>query len=664
MLPHYGINWDTINHLPRGQAYLHFFLTGKRDYSDLPQYRTHWQNPQSLFIDTSIPPKEAHTRSYYQLDAYSFINVVDNDGNGHPPLSDILSSLFNYVFFQRLGIINDVDAYRLYGVFLSSLLVGIVIFWSSKKIGRWGSVIAGISLGMYPLFWSELHFNTEKDVPETVFITLTLFSIWQGFRARKAGWILLAGLCSGLALGTKFNILFAPVILAPWFLFLIFQKQLGWVFSHKRFLLAIIGAPLIAVIIFIASWPYLWADPLSRVSTVFSFYKTIGLTGNLDARFTTFLNINTYPLQWIVFTTPVPLLVGFAVGIFVALKRLKYDRDGFYLLVLLSLVVPIARVSWPGATIYGGVRQIMEYIPPFAILVGIGVDGVLKAVPKKLVFIAHVVIGVGCLTVLQSLYRIHPNENVYFNSLIGGLSGAKVKNIPFWGNSFGAAYREGVFWLNKNASLNAKVAYARELLPNFPKVWLRSDLSLHNSFRSGALKEGEYIIALTYEGTEKTSYFDRYLEAIVEPVYQVKVDDVAILKIWQNDLEHTKEEFRQEVLYNNFSVSREKSEVKLDLGKVEHLSRVEIGFQKKDDCAPTSSGFVTISENDKDWKRLPGNMPNEDWSVPKLGNQPRENFVLVPFAADKARIVSLKLEPSNNCILESDDIKIFVFPQK
>ncbi|MBI3397442.1 hypothetical protein HY045_03120, partial [Candidatus Woesebacteria bacterium] len=53
-LPHYGINWDTINHLPRGQVYLHYFLTGKRDFSDLTPYKSYWQNPRDLSPDKSL----------------------------------------------------------------------------------------------------------------------------------------------------------------------------------------------------------------------------------------------------------------------------------------------------------------------------------------------------------------------------------------------------------------------------------------------------------------------------------------------------------------------------------------------------------------------------------------------------------------------------------
>ena len=42
-LSDYGINWDTINHLPRGQVYLHYFLTGNKTFKDLTPYLKYWQ---------------------------------------------------------------------------------------------------------------------------------------------------------------------------------------------------------------------------------------------------------------------------------------------------------------------------------------------------------------------------------------------------------------------------------------------------------------------------------------------------------------------------------------------------------------------------------------------------------------------------------------------
>lgn len=45
------------------------------------------------------------------------------------------------------------------------------------------------------------------------------------------------------------------------------------------------------------------------------------------------------------------------------------------------------------------------------------------------------------------MFRLHPYEYIYYNSLVGGLPGANGKyETDYWG----AGYREAVYWFNKN----------------------------------------------------------------------------------------------------------------------------------------------------------------------------------------------------------------------
>src|SRR5258706_13418980 len=145
-LKNYGINWDTINHLTRGQAYLHYFLTGHENYSDLPKFVTYFQDP------TKLAPMTTQVRSFYKNSEADFKWMMQYDGYGHPPLSDILSSAFNIVLFQKLRIINDIDAYHVYGVFMASALIALIYYWISKVYGRVAGLVATLSLGLYPLF--------------------------------------------------------------------------------------------------------------------------------------------------------------------------------------------------------------------------------------------------------------------------------------------------------------------------------------------------------------------------------------------------------------------------------------------------------------------------------------------------------------------------------
>ncbi len=689
-LKDYGINWDTINHLPRGQAYLNFLLFGKKDFSNIPKFLQGWQtpgkwytqNPQSLGIDTNITGNNFPRRSLYQVDGQGFEYYINNDGDGHPPTSDILSSAFNLVLFQKLGWINDIDSYHVYGIVLAAALVGLIFFWVSKLYGNFAGLISSISLIIYPLFFAEAHFNTEKDIPETVYWAFLMFSVWKGITEKSRRWLLASGVFFGLALGTKFNILFAGPIILIWVIvyllnqFWVNQKKSlninSFVDYFKKFwklILAGLTAPIIGLGIFVGTWPYLWTNTFEGFKKVFGFYKTIGTSTSVDSRFIWHFGLDILPSKWILYTTPLVILFLFTLGIIFVVKNFKNEKDKVSLLFALWFIVPIARVTFPGTEIYGGVRQIMEYIPAMAVFAGVGALFLRNLLTKlflklnlnkKDAAIISMILIVSLFTpIITRLISIHPNENVYFNQLIGGLSGAKAKDFPFWGDSFGNAYRQGAVWLNANAEPGADVAFAYELIPNLPRIWLRTDLNLVNKNRSGYLRRGEYLITLTYQGTEGRSYLDMYLNKFEEPVYQVKVDNVSILKIWKNDDHHLKLHPTEKILENPI-VTHEPWGVRIDTGQIVKLNRLEINYTDNN-CQKLITGYDQFSADGKNWTRLPGTFP-DDWRISLLGEQPSKGHFIEPFVGQEARYIDLSFTPADTCVLKNiQDLKLYTF---
>jgi len=656
-LPDYGINWDTINHLPRGQAYLHYYLTGENDYSNLDPFTKYHQDESTLAIspDSTL----TNRRSLYQNDSVPYSWYMEYDGGGHPPASDIISSFFNYILYQKLGIINDIDSYRVYGVLLASALVSLLYYWVKGKTNALSALVASFSLALYPLFFAESHFNTEKDIPETVFWSFLLYCVWKGIIKKNPKLILLSGVFLGLALGTKFNVLFIVFVIVPWILFVLAKNNYGSsvkqlvkrIKTHKALLLSAMIAPILGIIIFVALWPYLWQDPIGALTGVVGFYKTIGTTTNFDIRYLGWGGMNTYPIQWIFYTTPIVILVLSGVGFVVSIVRLMRTHDNFYLLVLLWLMVPILRVSLPGSNIYGGVRQIMEYVPALAILAGVGAHYMVSTIGRKWKVSStavSLVVVLAFVPLVFTMWRIHPNQNVYFNPLIGGLEGAKKEDIPSWGNSFGAAYRQGVAWINENAESDAHVVYAHELIPNIPTIWWRQDLVVWNVYRSGFLQSGEYAITLTYDGTKSRSYYDAYLELFVEPSFTVDVDGVSILKVWHNTPENQKYSLTEKT--EKVTYSKDKSSVVFDLGITESLKELQYQFDSSD-CVDTTSAYVEVSVDGTAWTRLPGVLPS-DWLIPfeEFGPQPNGTLMRHPFAGTIARYIRVNISPTDSCL--------------
>ncbi len=555
---HYGVNWDSAKHYRKGQAYLHYILTGEETYESLPDYPS--LNPEIGPGPQDWEPYEAgqgrtheeavwegwsgRKRSFYQTDGIAYKNMVEDelDGFSHPAGNDLSAAITNYIFYQKLGILGDYQAHNLFIVLISFASVLIVSYFAYHEFGVVASVLAGFFYGFYPLFFAESHFNI-KDPVITAYITLTIITFYYALKSKSYKLLFVASAFAGLGLSTKLNIIFSPVIIGPWLLLYLIKERRN-IRKHLKFYLSFILVPIIAFAVFVLTWPYLWHDVLAGTAEMLLYYLDIGVGGsNLVYEPYIYLGINFYPIYFILATTPISMLLLFIIGTAASICQIVRKHEFVYVLVLTWFALPILRVSTPEATIYGGVRQIMEYVPAMALLAAIGGQVLYKKFENKKAASLLLAVLVGIMS--WEMIIIHPNQNVYFNQLVGGLSGAASKNIPYWGNSFGNAYLQGIEWLNQNAEPNAKVANVLFSSSELPFQKLRSDISLSNNYWSGTDMKGEYIMELFGDEDPFKKYKYRYAEVYLKPVYELKVQSQPILKIWKNDPQYLNIDFRK-----------------------------------------------------------------------------------------------------------------------
>lgn len=644
-LSDYGISWDETLHWRRGQAYLYYFLTGETTYQKLP-------NP-NLQGTSGNPKKIPSRRSFYQNDLHNGEFFLKND-SGHPPLNDELAALFNYVFFQRLGILDDIGAHHLFNITASALLVFVVVYFATQTFGVWAGLISFLALATYPLFWAESHFNI-KDPPLATFFAGTVWAFYNSLARSSWRWLLLAFIFSSLALGTKFNILFLPFIIVPYLIFRYRHRIANFPgivrTIPKPYLLTLITGPALIIGVFYGTWPFLWQHPWENLLKIINYYTGIGVGVRYQPDSFFVFGFNSYPIQWILFTTSPIILVLIGVGVISAwINRNKYKS--VTLLWLLWFLVPIIRVMLPGAVIYGGVRQIIEFLPAMVLISGLGAWQILKWGGNKRVVIRSAIL-LSFLWPIFILVKLHPNENVYFNQLIGGLRGAKERNFPSWGNSFGSAYRQGIDWINKNVEKEAKLALIQGTPANAPLIFIRPDIDYKNANWSGIERGGEYLMELTFNDTEQAFYYAwEYVDTFLEPLYELKVDGVAILKIWKNDFSHTNKEYRTgEVLFKDkLKNYPEGKNFVLEFPDEIILSRILLSFLPKVECVPLGTGFVETSINSKDWQR------EKDW-IPFPQVKGKQNIegdkITFFFAARRAKFVRFVLDNQNSCVLNN-----------
>jgi hypothetical protein len=144
-----------------------------------------------------------------------------------------------------------------------------------------------------------------------------------------------------------------------------------------------------------------------------------------------------------------------------------------------------------------------------------------------------------CLNLVQYTLKFYPFEHLYFNQLAGGMPGAAQRfgeneATDYWATS----YRLGMDWLNKNARPDSLlyVPVAEWLAQLTAPLWLRSDITwVSHDFADGLIDSPNpvYVMFVTRPG-----FYDQvamYCEEELQPVHQIVVDGIPVLKIyWLN----------------------------------------------------------------------------------------------------------------------------------
>ncbi|MBI5449597.1 glycosyltransferase family 39 protein [Candidatus Gottesmanbacteria bacterium] len=633
-LSDYGINIDEPIHFIRGQAYLHLLTTGQYSY-----------RPSNL-----IGPRV----SAWKIQQYNGQYFLKNDG-GHPALNGIIAALSNRILYEKLGIMGDLESYHAFEVLVAGLLVFLVFVMGRDTLGAFAGGIAALALALYPLFLGESRFNI-KDPVETAFFAGTVYFFYLGITKNKASLLLWSAFLCGLALSTKFNIVFVPFMLLP---YLIICRPTR--FFTRRMILSFLLFPAIVFLIFYSSWPYLWSDPIGRLRDTIMYYKGIG-TGNANQPSFLFYGWNMYPPFFVVISTPLVSLLFAVVGFVGVLTGRFKEKSRFVWLVVFWLCVPIVRVMWPGASIYSGVRQILEYLPALVLLTGFGAH-ICREVLVKITgrrFFSSVVIVLLFVPTLLTMMRMHPNENLFLNSLIGGVSGAVAHKIPGAAESMGNVYLQGIRWLNKHAEQNARVGLPVGLLSNIPGQYIRKDIRF-GAYFSALRHEGEYMMEMVSVDFPPPRYNFLYLNQMMNPVDIISVEGIPVLKIWKNEATYFKPELSNEMIIPNVDITGGRNEgfIKIRLDRLRIITRIEVDHNTLD-CSKADDGGVQYIADGENLIRM-----EEDMRFFKSIYGQYQKFYFKPntwyyfFPATMARMIDIVPNDFLSCILSYIQVRVY-----
>lgn len=449
-LDRYGVTWDeALGDLFFGERYLSFFTSFDAKYLDFEKD----PYPPGHVPDLSGSPFRVRPWEYY-------------------PVANVLAAATSDLLSRRLGLLDPFDGFHAVNLLLGALLVVALHAFARRAYGGTAALLAVLLLFLSPRIVCDLMANI-KDFPEMVLFTLAMLAAQRAVEHGSARGVLGAGALWGLALGTKANALFLPAI--PLAVLLVGSVPPAWRGRGRSLLIALAGAGVVGAIVLLAAWPYLWADPAGRLAAHLRYIA--------HQKFQTRAESVAPPLEAVLFTTPIPFLALFLLGLVPVWRRaLARDRDA--LLPLAWIGVVLARLHLPGAVNFDGVRHFLEVFPAMALVAGAGgawvARGIAARAGRRIPARAAtaLVIALPVASLAWSLARSHPFEIAYWNSLAGGLSGARARGFAQAGDYWGASYRTGLRWMNENAPRGAILAVpiVEHAVRLTAPVWLRPDI--------------------------------------------------------------------------------------------------------------------------------------------------------------------------------------------
>ena len=294
-LDQYGVNWDeALGELFYGERYWSFFTSLDPAYLD--------------FESDPYPPD--HTPDLgpqgMQLPAWASY-----------PVSNTLAAATSALLHGRLGWLDPFESFHAVNLLLVALFLWVFFRFVESEFGL---VAALAALGLFfgaPRVVSHMMANT-KDFPQLVLFAIVLIAFLRAHERASTAGLLGAGVLLGLGIGMKPNALFIPPIVAA--MALGGRLPEAWQGRRGRMIATMIGAGLLAIPVFVAVWPWIWAAPVERLGEYLDWIFVLhwGLIRD-DSM------MGLFPTLWM--TTPPLFLALIAVGLYPCIRRAPPSRS-------------------------------------------------------------------------------------------------------------------------------------------------------------------------------------------------------------------------------------------------------------------------------------------------------------------------------------------------
>ncbi len=458
----------------------------------------------------------------------------------HPALMKTLYGFSWRLFHRTLGWLSDAQAMRLPADLAGGLLVALVYLFGAQACSRRAGLVAALlTLGAPRLF-----FHAQLACFDAPIVTAwlgTIYCYWRSLTDRR--WGFWTGVAFGLALATKHNAFFLPILIGGhWIIIAIVAGRRVEALPSAR---PLVWMALLGPAIEYAHWPWLWYHPIERFREYLNFHLH-----HVHYNFEYFgknLNQPPYPFSepFVLtgLTLPVTTLLlglgGFGLLFWRWWRKQSAGRTPALLLAVNALFPP-SIIAFSGAPIFGETKHWLATVPFLAIAAGIGLDllshrciEVLSLRGRSAQAALALLVVMAVAPALAETWRAHPYALTHYNLLAGGPAGGADlgMNRQFWGYS-----ARGVFpWINAHAPRHAGI------------YWHDASPTLNISVREGLLRADLHDTGLEEPGVRQADlglvihelHFNKYehwmwdFYGTTQPSYVLADEGVPLVTVYE-----------------------------------------------------------------------------------------------------------------------------------
>ncbi len=413
----YGVTWDEHYHDSYGKDLLAYYLSGFRDTAALT-YHNLWLYGGAFDAPTALVKRFS-------------------------PFGDYETQ---HLMIALAGLAGVLGAAR-----LSSFLGG-------ARAGFWAALL----LLLTPVWYGQM-FNNPKDVPFAAAMTWALYYTVRAMPELPyvpRHLVVKLGLAFGVAFGVRIAAVFAVINLAipcgAWLALRLRDAgpRLALREAGRVLLCFLLPSAVIAYAVMLAAWPWAESEPLLRpfeAAWIFA-HSPWNINTLFEGRLVNSLHLPAdYMAVYFAVEMPELVLALLAAAALIAGARLyRFGRLPDWreiagpATLAFAFLFPFVFFVVFRPVAYDRIRHFLFILPPMAAIAGLALDRIYAALGERSA------LARGGFAAIMATYlafhvagmaSLHPDEYVYYNTLVGGVEGAAQEyELDYWGNS----YREAV----------------------------------------------------------------------------------------------------------------------------------------------------------------------------------------------------------------------------